>query len=129
MVFWLSVYWRQVVGFVGAVVGTQLILRLSTGSPDWGLILLCMMAAWYSAVLGAPFGGRPKDILKPYYRYRVYWIGLVVFVVGCAVPIVWDLHLFGVRDRNVIAMAAIVFAAVLAVIKAWFDARTDTRKE
>ena len=128
-VFWLSVYWRQVVGFAGAVIGTQLLLVLSMGSPHWGLILLCLMAAWYSAVLGVPYGGRPKNILTPYYRYRVYWIGLAVFVIGCAVPIVWDLVRFGVRDRNVIAMAVVVFAAVLAVTKAWSDASGDARKE
>ena len=128
-VFWLSVYWRQVVGFAGAVVGTQLVLAIPMRSPESVWILFCLIAAWHLAVLGVPYGGRPKDILKtPYYRHRVYWIGLAVFVTGCAVPISWHLFHLGVRDRNVIAMAFVALAVVVAVIKAWFDARADARK-
>lgn len=127
VVFWLSDYWRQVVGFAGAVVGTLLMLVLPTASSSWVWSLMCLAAAWHSAVLGTPMAGRPKDVMTPYYRYRVYWIGLVVFEIGCAIPIAWHLLLFGVRGLNVIAMAVMAFAAVVAVIKTWLDTRVDAR--
>lgn len=128
IVFWLSVYWRQVVGFAGAVVGTLLMFVIPTASSSWIWSLICLGAAWRSAVLGVP-SGLSADILVPDYRYRVYFVGLVVFVIGCAAPISLDLVLFGVRDRNVVAMAVVVFAVVVTVIKAWFDARRDARQK
>lgn len=124
----LSIYWRLIAGFAGAAIGMQLILTQWSRSSDMAPALLCLATGWYSAVFGTPYGAAPQNVMTPNYRYRVYWIGVVVFVIGSALPIAWDVFRFGVRDRNVVAMTIIALAVVLAAGKSWFDARSDARR-
>ena len=135
---WASRYGRQMVGFAAAALGMQLFLAppiLGT-SFQLSLVLPLLLFGWVSAVFGAAplLGGKPQNEMLPFdpakmrKPYRVYWLGLLVFVAGCGVPIVINALQAGWTERALLGGGAIVVATVFAAAKALWDARADQRK-
>ena len=107
---WAMAYAPQVFGFILSAIGMQflLIADASRVSSYIGLIVLILGAGWLSAVFGAelPWFRKPKhDLLPPdpfdvQAPWRVYWLGLIVFTLGCAIPLSVNLAQNGWTSRN-----------------------------
>ena len=129
-------YLPQVLGFGLALLGMNALIVADVGrfSNPSDLIIMGLLLGWLSAVFGQNVFKQPKrranemlpvDPKEMRAPYRVSWVGLVVYVVACAIPIGVNVTQHGWTDRNFLGLAVAGLALALGIAKGAWDIRAD----